>query len=144
MMKGLIYIIDQTDFEILKLLGEHSRIQWKELGQKIHMTGQAVGNRIRRLEDLGIIEQYTIAINRIKLGQIVTAFVTVFVKTANHQAFKIFFQEEEAVSEVHRTSGEECYLLKTHFSSNEELDTFLERLLEYGNYRVNLSIGKLK
>ncbi len=144
MMKGLIYIIDQTDFEILKLLGEHSRIQWKELGQKIHMTGQAVGNRIRRLEDLGIIEQYTIAIDRIKLGQIVTAFVTVFVKTANHQAFKIFFQEEEAVSEVHRTSGEGCYLLKTHFASNEELDTFLEKLLEYGNYRVNLSIGKLK
>jgi len=143
-MKGLIYIIDQTDVEILKLLGENSRIQWKELGQKIHMTGQAVGNRIRRLEDLGIIEQYTIAINRIKLGQIVNAFVTVFVKTADHQEFRNFFQEEEAISEVHRTSGDGCYLLKAHFNSNEELDNFLGRLLEYGNYRVNLSIGKLK
>lgn len=143
-MKGLIYIIDQTDYEILKLLGENSRIQWKELGQKIHLTGQAVGNRIRRLEDLGVIEQYTIAINRIKLGQVVTAFVTVFVQTTNHQEFKRFFQAEEAISEVHRTSGDGCYLLKTHFSSNEELDTFLERLLKYGNYRVNLSIGRLK
>ena len=143
-MKGLIYIIDQTDIEILKLLGENSRIQWKELGQRIHMTGQAVGNRIRRLEDLGIIEQYTIAINRINLGQIVTAFVTVFVTTANHQEFKNFFQEEEAISEVNRTSGDGCYLLKTHFASNEELDNFLERLLKFGNYRVNLSIGKLK
>lgn len=143
-MKGLIYIIDQTDFEILKLLDENSRIQWKELGQKIHMTGQAVGNRIRRLEDLGIIEQYTIAINRIKLGQIVTAFVTVFVKTVNHQEFKNFCQEVEAISEVHRTSGDGCYLLKTHFASNKELDTFLEQLLKYGNYRVNLSIGKIK
>ena len=143
-MKGLVYIIDQTDFEILKLLGENSRIQWKELGQKIHMTGQAVGNRIRRLEDLGIIEQYTIAINRIKLGQVVTAFVTLFVTTANHQEFMNFFQGEEGISEVHRVSGEGCYLLKTHFTSNEELDNFLGRLLKYGNYRVNLSIGKLK
>lgn len=143
-MKGLIDIIDQTDIEILKLLGENSRIQWKELGQKIHLTGQAVGNRIRRLEDTGIIEQYTIAINRIKLGQIVTAFVTVFVETSNHQEFKNFFQKEEAISEVHRTSGDGCYLLKTHFASNEELDRFLGRLLKYGNYRVNLSIGKLK
>jgi len=143
-MKGLIDIIDQTDIEILKLLGENSRIQWKELGQKIHLTGQAVGNRIRRLEDTGIIEQYTIAINRIKLGQIVTAFVTVFVETPNHQEFKNFFQSKEAVSEVHRTSGDGCYLLKTHFASNEELDSFLGRLLKYGNYRVNLSIGKLK
>lgn len=143
-MKGLIDIIDQTDYEILKLLGENSRIQWKELGQKIHLTGQAVGNRIRRLEDLGVIEQYTIAINRIRLGQVVTAFVTVFVQTTNHQEFKHFFQAEEAISEVHRTSGDGCYLLKTHFSSNEELDTFLECLLKYGNYRVNLSIGRLK
>jgi len=143
-MKGLVHIIDQTDFKILKLLGENSRIQWKELGQKIHMTGQAVGNRIRRLEDLGIIDQYTIAINRIKLGQIVTAFVTVFVKTANHELFKSFFKKEEAISEVHRTSGDGCYLLKTHFVSNEALDSFLGRLLEYGNYRVNLSIGQLK
>lgn len=108
------------------------------------MTGQAVGNRIRRLEDIGVLEQYTIAINRIKLGQLLTAFVTVFVKTANHQEFKNFFQEEEAISEVHRTSGDGCYLLKTHFASNEDLDIFLERLLKYGNYRVNLSIGKLK
>ncbi|WP_422658417.1 Lrp/AsnC family transcriptional regulator [Paenibacillus sp. EC2-1] len=143
-MKGLIDILDQTDFEILKLLSENSRIQWKELGQKIHLTGQAVGNRIRRLEDLGVIEQYTIAINRIRLGQVVTAFVTVFVQTTNHQEFNRFFQAEEAISEVHRTSGDGCYLLKTHFSSNEELDTFLERLLKFGNYRVNLSIGRLK
>ncbi|MEC2520057.1 Lrp/AsnC ligand binding domain-containing protein, partial [Bacillus cereus] len=48
------------------------------------------------------------------------------------------------ISEVHRVSGEGCYLIKTHFSSNEELDNFLGRLLKYGNYRVNLSIGKLK
>lgn len=144
-MKGLIDIIDRTDIEILKLLGENSRIQWKELGQQIHLTGQAVGNRIRRLEDMGIIEQYTIAINRIKLGQVVTAFVTLFVNTANHLEFQNFFQEEEeAISEVHRISGDGCYLLKTHFASNEELDSFLARLLKYGNYRVNLSIGKLK
>ncbi len=79
------------------------------------MTGQAVGNRIRRLEDLGIIEQYTIAINRIKLGQTVTAFVTLFVTSANHQEFMNFFQKEEEISEVHRVSGEGCYLLKNTF-----------------------------
>ncbi|HCF54424.1 MAG TPA: transcriptional regulator, partial [Bacillus sp. (in: Bacteria)] len=78
------------------------------------------------------------------LGQTVTAFVTLFVTSANHQEFMDFFQKEEEISEVHRVSGEGCYLLKTHFSSNEELDNFLGRLLKYGNYRVNLSIGKLK
>jgi len=144
MVKGLINIIDHIDFEILTLLKENSRIQWKEIGQKIHMTGQAVGNRIRRLEDMGVIEQYTIAINRAKLLQPITAFITFFVKTANHKAFHEFFQVEEAISEVHRTSGDGCFLLTAHFGSNEELEMFLERLLKYGNYRVNLSLGKIK
>ena len=67
-MKGLVYIIDQTDFEILKLLEKTQEYNGKNLAKNTY-DGQAVGNRIRRLEDLGIIEQYTIAINRIKLGK---------------------------------------------------------------------------
>ncbi|WP_045521310.1 winged helix-turn-helix transcriptional regulator [Neobacillus niacini] len=126
------------------LIKENSRMQWKEIGQEIHMTGQAVGNRIRRLEDMGIIEQYTIATNKAKLGQPVTAFITVFVNSENHMAFRTFFNTEEAISEVHRISGEGCYLLAAHFASNEEMELLLERLLTHGNYRVNLSIGRLK
>ncbi|ALS80209.1 MULTISPECIES: Lrp/AsnC family transcriptional regulator [Planococcus] len=143
-MKGLGIIIDHIDFEILALLKENSRIQWKEIGQKVHMTGQAVGNRIRRLEDMGIIEQYTIAINRVKLIQPITAFITFFVETTDHKTFHDFFKAQEAISEAHRTSGDGCYLLTGHFGSNEELEMFLERLLTYGNYRINLSIGKIK
>ena len=41
--------LDQTDYQILRLLTENSRIQWKDLGKQIHMTGQAVGNRIKNL-----------------------------------------------------------------------------------------------
>nr|WP_232242919.1 Lrp/AsnC family transcriptional regulator [Paenibacillus sp. GSMTC-2017] len=140
----MINIIDQTDLDILKLLKENARVQWKDIGQKIHMTGQAVGNRIRRLEDLGIIEQYTVATNKAKLGQPVTAFITVFVQSPNHVAFHTFFQSTAAISEVHRISGDGCFLLTGHFASNEDLESFLAKLLEHGNYRINLSIGKLK
>lgn len=40
--------IDSIDFQILQLLNKNARIQWKEIGGKIHMTGQAVGNRIKK------------------------------------------------------------------------------------------------
>ncbi len=40
--------IDSIDFQILQLLNKNARIQWKEIGEKIHMTGQAVGNRIKK------------------------------------------------------------------------------------------------
>ena len=47
--------IDSTDIQILKILANHSRTQWKDIGEQIYMTGQAVGNRIRKMEDEGII-----------------------------------------------------------------------------------------
>ena len=47
--------LDHIDYQILQLLSENARIQWKDLGNQIHMTGQAVGNRIKKLEDNGVI-----------------------------------------------------------------------------------------
>lgn len=137
-------MLDEIDLKILDLLKRNSRMLWKDIGQEIHMTGQSVGNRIRRLEYLGVIEQYTITTNKSKLGLPITAFITVFVETANHKAFLKFFMSEEAITEAHRISGDGCFLLTAHLTSNDELDTLLARLLEHGNYRVSLSIGKLK
>ncbi|WP_405155070.1 Lrp/AsnC family transcriptional regulator [Paenibacillus sp. FSL K6-0108] len=137
-------MLDEIDLKILDLLKRNSRMLWKDIGQEIHMTGQSVGNRIRRLEDLGVIEQYTITTNKSKLGLPITAFITVFVETANHKEFLKFFMSEEAIIEGHRISGDGCFLLTAHLTSNDELDNLLARLLEHGNYRVNLSIGKLK
>ncbi|MCP1136199.1 Lrp/AsnC family transcriptional regulator [Paenibacillus polysaccharolyticus] len=137
-------MLDEIDLKILDLLKRNSRMLWKDIGQEIHMTGQSVGNRIRRLEDLGVIEQYTITTNKSKLGLPITAFITVFVETTNHKEFLKFFMSEEAITEGHRISGDGCFLLTAHLTSNDELDTLLARLLEHGNYRVNLSIGKLK
>jgi Lrp/AsnC family leucine-responsive transcriptional regulator len=47
---------------------KNARIQWKEIGEKIHMTGQAVGNRIKKMEDNGIIRTYSIVIDELKMG----------------------------------------------------------------------------
>lgn len=137
-------MLDQVDLEILELLKENSRISWKDIGQSVHLTGQSVGNRIRRLEDLGIIEKYSIVINQEKLGFEVTAFITFFVETADHKAFREFYEAEAGISEVHRISGEGCYLLIAHLPSTHELNALLKRILEHGNYRVSLSIDKVK
>ncbi|WP_027416420.1 Lrp/AsnC family transcriptional regulator [Aneurinibacillus terranovensis] len=137
-------MIDQTDFKILSLLCGNSRLQWREIGEQVHLTGQAVANRIRRMEELGIIEGYTLRLNERKLGKAMTAFVTVFMKTVDHPAFHQFITEKEAVVEANRISGEGCYLLKVTVSGQDELSLFLDEILKYGNYRVNLSIGKLK
>ncbi len=137
-------MLDKIDIQIIGLLKENSRIQWKEIGQQIHMTGQAVGNRIRKMEDEGIIQAYTILVNQLKLGKTCTAFITVLMKTAHHPDFLRFIEEKEIIIEAHRVSGEGCYILKVQADSQEILTYLLDEILQYGNYRLQLSIQQVK
>jgi Lrp/AsnC family leucine-responsive transcriptional regulator len=137
-------MLDQTDLAILKLLQENARMQWREIGDRVHLTGQAVGSRIRKMEETGIIEGYTLRLNQSKLSPSLLALVTVFMKTTDHAAFQRFIQRDERICEAHRVSGEGCYSLKVSVPNQEELNRLLDQILEYGNYRVNLSIGRVK
>jgi|SRR5690625_5039757 len=136
--------LDNIDFQILRLLTENSRIQWKDLGEQVHMTGQAVGNRIRKLEDSGVIKAYSLIVDEMKLGLTYTAFIIIYMKTANHDSFVRFISEQNEVVEAHRVSGEGCYHLKLKVSSQEKLNLILEKVLDYGNYSVYLSLQEVK
>jgi Lrp/AsnC family leucine-responsive transcriptional regulator len=136
--------MDEIDFQILKLLKENSRRQWKEIGESIHMTGQAVGNRIRKMEDEGIIEEYTISVNELKLGKTIQAFIMVFLKSNRHLEFQKYLTENPDIKEVHRISGEGCYMIKASISDQAALNNTLDEILKYANYRINISIGKIK
>ena len=136
--------LDNIDFQILRLLSENSRIQWKDLGEQIHMTGQAVGNRIKKLEEGGVIKAYSLIIDEMKLGLTYTAFVIIYMKTANHDSFIRLINDRDEVVEVHRVSGEGCYHLKIKVNSHEQLNLFLDKILEYGNYAIHLSIQEIK
>jgi Lrp/AsnC family transcriptional regulator, leucine-responsive regulatory protein len=136
--------LDNIDFQILRLLSENSRIQWKDLGEQIHMTGQAVGNRIKKLEESGVIKAYSLLVDEMKLGLTYTAFVIIYMKTANHNSFIRLMNDRNEVVEVHRVSGEGCYHIKIKVRSQDQLNLFLDKILEYGNYAVHLSIQEIK
>ncbi|WP_150265654.1 Lrp/AsnC family transcriptional regulator [Paenibacillus tepidiphilus] len=138
-------LFDDTDYRILQLLIADSTRSHKEIGELVHLTGQAVGARIRRMRELEIIEGYTIRWNPRKTGQHIHAFVTVFLSSnTSHAPFQRFAQEHSGVIELHRVSGEGCYWMRVRTGNQEELNAFLDELLQFGNYRVNLGMAQLK
>jgi len=137
-------MIDQTDQQILKCLQKNSRMQWQEIGRIVHLTGQAVATRIRRMQDDGIIEAFTIKLNYENLCRPIAAFITVFMNSSKHEQFQQFLSNNNAILEAYRISGEGCYWLKTNVATQKELNELLDAILLYGNYKVNLSIGKIK
>lgn len=136
--------IDSIDVQILQLLNKNARLQWKEIGEKIHMTGQAVGNRVKRMEDNGIIQAYSIVIDELKMGHSFTAFVIFFMNANTHDDLLKFIATRNEINEAHRVSGDACYLLKIMVRSQEALNHLLNDLLIYGNYQLYLSIKEVK
>jgi len=137
-------MLDQTDIEILRLLAKNSRMQMQEIGEEVHLTGQAVRNRINRMEKSGVIQGYTIKIDPKSMGEELTAFVTIFMKTTDHASFQKYVQNNPSIYEANRISGEGCYLLKINTSTQEEIIGILDEILKYGNYKLNLSIENIK
>ncbi|WP_040949906.1 Lrp/AsnC family transcriptional regulator [Gorillibacterium massiliense] len=137
--------IDYIDLKILQALLENAFLTHKEIGAKVHLTGQAVGARVRKLTDLGVIDGYTLRWNPGKIGLTVHAFLTVFMNSnQSHQSFRDFVLSNEAVTEVHRVSGEGCYWLRIRIGDSSELNKLLDSVLKYGNYRLSLSIEQIK
>ncbi|MBU3170132.1 Lrp/AsnC family transcriptional regulator [Clostridium estertheticum] len=137
-------MLDQTDTQILSLLTKNSRMQWQEISEEVHLTGQAVKNRISKMEKSGVIKNYTVNINPEILGKNLTAFITVFMKTTDHLSFKKYINNNSLVTEAHRISGDGCYILKLTASTQAEIVDFLDEILKYGNYKLNLSIQNIK
>ena len=90
-------MMDHTDQEILQCLQKDSRMQWQEIGKIVHLTGQAVATRIRRMQDDGIITAFTIDLNYAKLDKPIIALITIFMNSSNHAKFGCFVANSNKV-----------------------------------------------
>ncbi|MEK3886693.1 Lrp/AsnC family transcriptional regulator [Bacillus sp. FSL K6-3431] len=136
-------MLDSTDIRIIEELSKNSRMTMKELGEKVHLTGQAASARVAKLEDNRIIEGYSIKVNQAKMGYSVHAIIHVYTKSTNHQPYLSFIKKhEQYVINNYKISGESCYLLECKFPSNEILDEYLTSLSNYVSYKLSIIIKK--
>lgn len=136
-------MLDRTDLRILEELTHNSRITMKELGEKVHLTGQAAAARLAKLEDRGVIEGYTIKVNQAKIGYPVHALLSIYTMNTHHQPYLTFIRsQDEYVMRNYKVSGDGCYILEARFPSHEQLDRFLVELNRYANYKLSIVINK--
>lgn len=136
-------MLDSTDLLIIDELSKNSRITMKDLGEKVHLTGQAAATRVAKLEDNGVIEGYTIKVNQVKLGCFLYAFINIYTKGTYHDPYLTFIKtQEQYIINNYKISGDGCYLLECKFPSNERLDQFLVDLNKHANYKLSIVINK--
>lgn len=125
-------LLDEVNRRILALLDHDPRQSMSELARRIGMSAPAVRERVTRLEETGVIRGYRLDIDPAVVGLPVTAWVRV--RPGPGQLSKIGELAERIgqISECHRVSGEDCFLLKVHVPAIGDLESILDRLLTHG------------
>lgn len=123
--------MDVTDQRILNALKQNSRITASDIGKQVGLSVPAVSERIRKLEEAGVIEAYTVKINRAKTGHKLLAFIFVGIEHTKHvEPFREVIVACEPVLECHHIAGEYDYLLKVLVEDTSTLEHFLSGTLK--------------
>lgn len=130
--------LDQTDLKIIGELIEDGRVSLAELGRRVSLSSPAVAERVKRLEQAGVITGYRAEIDLRKFGYQLTAIVRI--KPAPGQLPKIpeLAGQLPEVTECHRITGEDCFYLKIQLRSIDELSGLLDRFLAFGETTTSI------
>jgi len=134
-------MLDRTDIKILQEMYKNSQITMRELGERVHLSGQAVATRVKKLEESHIIRNYSITVDEEQIGNKVHAMINIFMSSSFHEPYLLFLEEHQKyVRHNYKLSGESWYLLECRFPSNHELTDFLKGLNKYVNYKLSIVI----
>jgi len=124
--------IDTIDERILAELQANGRLTMKALAERVGLSSPAMIERVRRLEDRGVIAGYRAVVAPQALGRPLSALVAASVDRGSYEAFLDLVRGEPGVAECHRTTGEATHLVKVHVADAAALEALVDRLAGVG------------
>jgi Lrp/AsnC family leucine-responsive transcriptional regulator len=124
--------VDALDEQILAALQARGRLTMKALAEQVGLSSPAMIERVRRLEERGVIAGYRAVIQPAALGRPVTALIRATVGPGTAAAFLARIENEAAVAECHRITGDATHELKVHVPDMAALETLVDDLVSAG------------
>lgn len=125
-------LLDLVNVRLLRELQRTPRLPIAALARRVRMSAPAVAERVRRLEEDGVIAGYRMDVSPKALGLPVAAYVRIRPAPGLLENIAELAQRTPEVVECHRITGEDCFLLKVHVSEIDRLETILDRFLAFG------------
>jgi Lrp/AsnC family leucine-responsive transcriptional regulator len=130
--------LDEPNWRLLAELQRDPRQPMTKLARRVGMSSPAVTERVRRLEEVGVIRGWRLDIDPAALGLPLTAFVRVRPNPGRLAAMAELACATPEVSECHRVTGEDCFVLKVHLPAVDQLDRVLDPFLRLGTTTTSL------
>ncbi len=125
-------LLDEVNLRLLDVLSDDPRRSLAEVARQVNMSAPAVRERIGRLEQAGVIRGYRLDVDPAALGLPVAAWVRLRPGPGQLPRIAELADRIPEVSECHRISGEDCFLLKVHVPAIDALEAVLDQFLLYG------------
>jgi len=125
-------LLDAVNVRLLRELRGDPRLTMTELGRRVGMSSPAVTERVRRLEEAGVIRGYRLDFDPAALGLPLAAYVRVRPNPGRLPEVADLARRIPEVVECHRITGEDCFILKVHLPAMDQLDRLLDRFLLHG------------
>ncbi|MBI3283557.1 MAG: Lrp/AsnC family transcriptional regulator [Burkholderiales bacterium] len=131
--------LDGYDRKILALLQENARLNFSEIGRRIHLSSPAVAERVRRLEEAGVIAGYGARVNLRALGYSFEAFINITVES--HDALDAWAAAHPEVLALHATTGSHCAIMRIAVTAPEHLQALLKSLGQLGKTTTSIVLS---
>jgi Lrp/AsnC family leucine-responsive transcriptional regulator len=125
-------ILDPVGRKLLRAMQANARLSFSELGRQLGLSGPAVAERLRKLEELEIITGYHAEVNPPSLGYGVSAFIRLTTTTEKYPRVLELAQRLPEIRECHHVTGSEAFILKVLATSIPQLDSLIAQLSIFG------------
>ena len=134
-------LLDDIGRQILRALQEDARISFSELGRRVGLSSPAVAERVRRMEEGGIIQGYRALVSYERLGFPITAFIRVSTPASRMHEADLIAEKIPEVLECHHLTGTDCLILKVVVSSVGHLEEVINQMGHYGQTTTSIVLS---
>lgn len=134
-------LLDDAGLEILRALQENARISFAELSRKVGMSAPAITERVRKMEEAGIIIGYHARVDPGKAGYPVSAFLRVRARQEHYPIVITRARQTPQVRECHHASGDDSFVLKVIAGSTDEVAQVAAEFSPFGEVRISIIVS---
>ncbi|MFI7680294.1 Lrp/AsnC family transcriptional regulator [Actinophytocola sp. NPDC049390] len=133
--------LDAVDWRLVAELQADGRLSYKELGRRINLSAPAVAERVRRLEESGVLTGYRAVVDARRAGYPIVAFVQLQCSLGACLLKTSTAGDYPEIVEVHKLSGDHCTMIKVRAASLAHLEGLFERLGTHGEMRTSVVLS---
>lgn len=133
--------IDSLSWNILNCLQEHARMSNAEIGRRVGISSPAVNERIKKMEDSGIINGYKTIVSSFETGYQLKAIITLRAFMGKLKPFLEKVKTYDEVLNCYRITGNENIVMEVILKNQKHLETFIDQLITYGETKTQIVLS---